>query len=292
MLAELTGWGPVRGCRTDHGAPRVVWLQGIEGIVRYDPIYTAAYYDSYAAKEGARWERSPRARLERALYQHHISQRVRKGDRVLDAGCGPGTFTRHALELGARVTCLDLSRVQLDACRSEAPGAEEYVQGSITDLSMFEDDQFDVTLALGGPVSYCLDRAEDAVRELRRVTRTGGVVGLSVMNLYGTVHRFLPGVLQFPLEVNERVLRTGDLDRAMNDGHECHMYRVDELLELLQRAGLKEVELHASGWLVPNGDIELPDPESEEWRMLFEAELVASAETPGAGTHILAWARV
>lgn len=260
-------------------------------MMRYDPTYTAAYYDQYGDQESTRWKKNSRARFELELYRHHISNRVMRGDRVLDAGCGPGTFARLLMDVGARVTCLDISSVQLEACRSEAPGADEYVHGSITDLSLFETDCFDVTLALGGPVSYCLDRAEDAVRELRRVTRAGGVIGLSVMNLYGTVHRFLPGVLSLPLEVNEHVLRTGDLIRSMGEGHECHMYRLEELRGLLEGVGLENVEMHASGWLVPNGDLELPEPGSQEWRVLIDADLEASAESPGAGTHIIAWAQ-
>ena len=129
------------------------------------------------------------------------------------------------------------------------------------------------------------------MRELRRVTRAGGWLGLSVMNLYGSVHRLLPYILPLPLEVNEEILRTGDLTRAVNEGHECHLYRVEELRDLLLAAGLEDIELHASGWLVPNGEFELPEVGSASWNMLVEADLRASAETPGAGTHIIAWAR-
>jgi SAM-dependent methyltransferase len=261
------------------------------GVLKYDPVHTAAHYDRYGVQEQERWSKSARARFEQEVYRRHLATRIASGDEVLDAGCGPGTFARLALDLGAQVTCLDISAVQLEGCQADTPGAEAYVLGSVTDLDMFETGSFDVALALGGPVSYCLDRAEDAVRELRRVTRTGGRVGLSVMSLYGTVHRFLPGILPFPVEVNEEILRTGDLSRAVNDGHECHLYRVEELRDLLSGAGLDEIELHASGWLVPNGEFDFPEVGSEAWHMLLDAELRASAETPGAGTHIIAWAR-
>ena len=85
------------------------------------------------------------------------------------------------------------------------------------------------------------------------------------------------------------MLRTGDLSRNVDDGHECHMYRLDELLTLRQESGLRDIELSASGWLVPNGECELPEAGSDEWEMLMAAELQASAEAPGAGTHIIAW---
>lgn len=257
----------------------------------YDPDHTAAFYDRYGEREAARWQKDDRTRFEYEVYRHHVVRRVREGDRVLDAGSGPGTFARVVRDCGARVTCLDLSPVQLDACRRAVPDADDHVLGSVADLGAFESDAFDVTLALGGPVSYCLDRASDAVAELRRVTRPGGWVGLSVMSLWGTVHRHLEGVLALPMEVNERVFRTGDLPREVNDGHECHLFRTDEFRALLEGAGLEAVELHASGWLVPNGELVLPEPESGAWTALLQVELQASAETPGAGTHIIGWGR-
>ncbi len=151
----------------------------------FDQEYTANFYDAYAGQESARWQGGPRARMSHALYCRHLGERVRAGDRVLDGGCGPGTFAKPLLELGARVSCLDISPVQLEAYREFAPGAERYELGSITDLSRFRDGEFDVSLAFGGPISYCFDLAEQATHELARATRPGGLVGLSVMGLYG-----------------------------------------------------------------------------------------------------------
>ena len=169
-------------------------------MLKFDPDHTESFYDDYGDRESARWETDERSRFEFQVFCHHLRKNVRKGQRVLDAGCGPGTFAKILLELGAKVTCLDLSEVQLDACREFAPGAEDYVKGTITDLSRFPDGAFDVSIAYGGPISYCLDRADVAVGELKRVTRSGGLVGLSVMSLFGSIHRFLPGVIPIPVE--------------------------------------------------------------------------------------------
>jgi SAM-dependent methyltransferase len=258
--------------------------------MRFDPRYVQSWYDEYGDLESQRWSRSPAARMQYDIYVRHLRQRVKPGDRVLDCGCGPGTFARIAMEIGGRVTCLDLSPVQLAACRELAPGADDYVLGTITDLSGFADASFDVCLALGGPLSYCFDQAGTAIRELSRVTRPGGTVGVSVMSLHGSLHHHLRGVLAVPLEMNRRIVASGDLPREVS-GNECHMFRVDELASLLTNAGLVDVELSASGFLISVAGLELPEVGSAEWEWLVEAELAASVESPGAGTHIIAWAK-
>jgi len=260
-------------------------------MMRFDPAYVQSWYDAYGEQESQRWSKSAAARMQYEIYVHHLRQRVRSGMRLLDCGSGPGTFARIAMELGASVTCLDLSPVQLAACRELAPGADEYVLGSITDLSRFANASFDICLALGGPLSYCFDQVGSAIRELSRVTRPGGLLGVSVMSLHGSLHHHLRGVLAVPLESNRRIVASGDLPREVS-GNECHMFRVDELASLLTDAGLVDVELSASGFLISVQDLELPEPGSAEWEWLLEAELAASLESPGAGTHIIAWARV
>ena len=259
--------------------------------MRFDPEYVRSWYDEYGDRESQRWSKSPALSMQYEIYVRHLRQRVSAGDRVLDCGCGPGTFARIAMELGAQVTCLDLSPVQLAACRESLPGADDYVLGTITDLSRFDTASFDICLALGGPLSYCFDQVGLAIREMSRVTRPGGLLGISVMSLHGALHHHLRGVLAVPLESNRRIVASGDLPREVS-GHECHMFRVDELAALLADAGLVDIELSASGFLVSVEGLDLPEVGSAEWEWLLEAEWAASIESPGAGTHIIAWARV
>ena len=256
----------------------------------FDPEYTASWYDRYGESEWSRWERSSSTKVQYQIYLHHLRNTVRAGDRVLDAGCGAGRFTRELLELGAEVVALDLSQTQLALCRERAPGAKDYVVGSITDLAQFESASFDVVLALGGPISYCFDQAETALGELKRVAKPGAAVMLSVMNLFGTIHQFLPGVLATDPQVNVEILRSGTLTRAVN-GHECRLFRLEELRTLLHSAGLVDIEIQAPGWLTAVHEGELPNVGSAEWNFLLEAELGASRECPAAGTHMIAFAK-
>ncbi len=105
------------------------------------------------------------------------------GQRLLDVGCGPGTLT---LDLGERVgsvTALERTPEALDLCRAEAerrgfPSAEVAVEFAVGNAHAlpFADDSFDVVHA-----HQVLQHVADpvaALREMRRVTRPGGIVAV------------------------------------------------------------------------------------------------------------------
>jgi demethylmenaquinone methyltransferase/2-methoxy-6-polyprenyl-1,4-benzoquinol methylase len=100
---------------------------------------------------------------------------VRPGDRVLDACCGTGDLALADLRAGAeRVVGLDFSEPMLERARRKSADVE-WVEGDMMALP-FGDDEFDaVTVGFG--VRNVADLAA-GIRELRRVTRPGGRLGV------------------------------------------------------------------------------------------------------------------
>ncbi len=265
----------------------------------HDPEYTAQHYDAYGELEWDRHEASWAARTSFAVHQRVLTEFVHAGDLVLDVGAGPGRFTIELANLGARVHVGDISPVQLrlNAERVGTAGPEDAVVArtriDICDLSEFADDTFDAVVCFGGPISYTMDRADAAVAELCRVTRPGGHVLVSVMSSLGVVRRFLPQVLaegrEFGPTHNDEVLETGDLARATNRGHECHMYRWSELSDLLSAHG-EIVCASAANFVTAQHDDALDAATDAERAQILDWELKLCRE-PGAldsGTHILA----
>lgn len=104
-----------------------------------------------------------------------VREAVRPGDRVLDACCGTGDLAVAALAAGAgSVVGLDFSEPMLERARRKAPGAE-FVQGDVLALP-FEDGSFDAAV-VGFGIRNVAD-LEAGLRELRRVVRPGGRLGI------------------------------------------------------------------------------------------------------------------
>ena len=170
---------------------------------------------------------------------------VGPGDRVLDMGCGGG---RHAFALyrrGADVVALDRSAADLvevetmfEAMRLEgevpAGARAGTVRGDAYALP-FDDDSFDAVVA--AEVLEHLPEDERAMAELVRVLRPGGQIAV-------TVPRWGPEKVCWALS---------DAYHEVEGGH-VRIYRGDQLVERLERAGLEPVGtghthgLHAPYW--------------------------------------------
>jgi len=100
---------------------------------------------------------------------------VREGDRVLDACCGTGDLALADLKAGAgTVVGLDFSPRMLERARRKSD-AVEWLEGDMLTLP-FEDASFDaVTVGFG---VRNVDDLEAGLRELRRVLKPGGRLGV------------------------------------------------------------------------------------------------------------------
>ena len=103
-----------------------------------------------------------------------IEEAVRSGDRVLDACCGTGDLAIAARAHGATAVGLDFSSQMLERARRKEP-AIEWVQGDVLALP-FEDASFDAATVGFGVRN--VDDLDAGLRELRRVLRTGGRLGI------------------------------------------------------------------------------------------------------------------
>jgi ubiquinone/menaquinone biosynthesis C-methylase UbiE len=152
-------------------------------IKRHDPQRIARVYDSVCLQE--RWaethERSMRVLLPRAALKYF----ARIGCHVLDAGCGTGTNAVLMATQGCSIDAIDLSSACLAMMRETAAagGVGERVRCLLMDISSLcalRDVSYDLVVSVGDAISYCCDRASQAMAELVRVARPGAPLVLQV----------------------------------------------------------------------------------------------------------------
>jgi magnesium-protoporphyrin O-methyltransferase len=97
------------------------------------------------------------------------------GLRLLDAGCGTGTFSYEAARRGASVVAIDLSPTLVQLARERQPG--ELGAGSIDfrvgDMSQVDGDSFDYAVAMDSVIHYDPQHAIDVLSQLAGKVRRG-----------------------------------------------------------------------------------------------------------------------
>ena len=274
------------------------------GSSAYSPESVIQHFDEFGIREWKRLVQSPSDEVSLFIHAYYLEKHISADKRVLEIGAGAGRFTQVLARLGAQILVADLSGVQLELNRrfSAELGFEhaiiDWQQVDICDLSGFEPDSFDYVVAYGGPFSYVLDKRDLALSECLRVLRSGGLLLLSVMSLWGSAHEFLNRVLDVPVSTNQKITSTGDLTPATfpeRRGNFMHMFRANELVEWLQQKDLVVAEVSASNCLslTWNEVLKQIRNDNEKWNELLRMELEACAEQGclNMGTHIIAVVR-
>ena len=231
-------------------------------------VYTHGHHESVLRSH--RWRTAENS----AAY---LLPHLKSGATLLDIGCGPGTITAELATLvtPGRVTALEVTAPALDLARAEIERrgltTVDFAVGDVHALD-FADDTFDVVHAhqvlqhVGDPVT--------ALREMRRVTKPGGIVAVRDGD-YAAFAWFpeLPELDEW-LALYERVAR--------GNGGEPDAGR--RLQSWAHAAGFTDVTATASTWCYAN-------PEDRAWwggmwaERVLASDMARTALATGAATQ-------
>lgn len=165
---------------------------------------------------------------------------VTRGETVLDVATGTGVVARLAARSAGpagRVLASDISAAMLAVGEAQAVDPDsapiEWVEAPATNLGVPEGE-FGVVLCQQG-LPFFIDRIS-AAREMRRVLRTGGVVGLAV---------WAAGYPLFPFHEFTEVLNAHDVPAPFAGAYDGSSYVMSEaeVNELLTDAGFSEIDV-------------------------------------------------
>lgn len=215
------------------------------------------YYTDKVRIEWRRLVSDPYHHLELDTTLHFLEKYLPDHGHLLDAGGGPGRYTIELAKRGYDMTLLDFTPANLDFAKRQIKRAgvnkkiRQVIEGSIVDLSRFDDNSFDAVLCTGGPLSHVLDAGErdKAISELIRVVKPGAPVFVSVMSRLSLMVIELT-LFQFEMELPHftQIRDTGDYSGGYGFT-ECHFFLPEELraafenkpVEIVEMAGLEGI---------------------------------------------------
>lgn len=224
------------------------------------------FYTANASNEWKRLVRDAYHRLEFETTAYFLEKylppapKSGSGGLDLDAGGGPGRYTIWLAQHGYEPILLDLTPANLALARRRIkraglqPRVKDVIEGSILDLSRFDDAVFDAVLCTGGPLSHVLDPRlrEKAISELVRVAKPGAPIFVSVISRLAVISfELIAAQEEFEMPLFKPLRDCGDYF----GGHgftACHFFLPEELhqafehqpVEILEMAGLEGLATH------------------------------------------------
>ena len=138
------------------------------------------YYSEY--DEEARLVKDRSHHVEFITTIEYVDRYLKENDRILEVGAGTGRYSLYYASKGYKVDSVELIQSNIDVFKTKIKDDMDInvIQGNALDLSMYEDETFNVTLVLG-PLYHLFtkENKEKAISEALRVTKKGGMIFLA-----------------------------------------------------------------------------------------------------------------
>lgn len=226
------------------------------------------------------------------LTTDYIDKYLKKGMKILELGAGTGAYSLLYASKGYEVDALEYVKENLDILKSKITKDMNInpVLGDARDLSIYEDNTFDMVLNLGPLYHLEGEDRDKVIQEAKRVCKKGGLIYSAYISNNLTfvkrVKKFDDYVVKYKEEILEG-FRIGD-----NENVFTLMYP-SEMEELMKRNGLSKVHhLTTDGIsdLIKERIDSLPEDQYKVWidylRTTAERE-----DQLGYGEHLLYIAR-
>ena len=208
--------------------------------------------------------------------------------KILDIGAGTGAYSVYLSNEGYDVTAIELVEHNIKIFKSKNSNAVVH-QGNALDLSIFDDDSFDVVL-LFGPMYHLLKKEEKikALSEAKRVCKKDGVILTSYyMNDYAIItYGFIKKHILESIENNQ----VDDSYHMLNLEDDLYsMVRIEDIDEFNEICGLERIKIIAADGASNYIRVYLNKLSEDEFKEFIKYHLSTCERSDllGASAHLL-----
>jgi methionine biosynthesis protein MetW len=176
-----------------------------------------------------------------------IVKNIQKGSKILDIGCGDGTFGYDLLKIGYDVYGVDLSEEIVKGAKSRGIKVKVY---NVEDGLPFESNLFDCIFA-GEIIEHLID-TDNFITECKRILKKNGFLIITTPNLASLVNRLLLFFGKYPFFIEYRIKK--------NESGHIRAYTlkplvsqiIEKKLDVYKILGYEYLEdIKKTGWKMP-----------------------------------------
>jgi demethylmenaquinone methyltransferase/2-methoxy-6-polyprenyl-1,4-benzoquinol methylase len=162
-----------------------------------------------------------------------LTSHIKKGQRVLDVGCGTGALALRAAKKGAKVKGIDINSRMLEIAERKAKELNlnentEFIEMGVAELGEEKDESYDVVMSGLCFSELSDDELEFTLKEIRRILRNGGMLLVADEVVpESNVKRIVSWIVRFPFVLIAYILTQTTTKPVRN------------LKEKIERAGFK-----------------------------------------------------
>lgn len=247
----------------------------------------ADYYINY--DEDSRLIKDKSHKIEYLTTIKYIDKYLKDGDRILEIGAGTGRYSIAYAMKGYKVDAVELLNNNLEILKSKITKEMDInaIQGNCLDLSLYNDETFDITLVLG-PLYHLYNEIDikNAINESIRVTKTGGKIFMAyitddaVVLSYGVRKGNLKRLKEM-CDENWNIPKIDDEIFATN--------KVEDFNKRIQKFNVKQLETIATDGVAPQLQEYINNLSEEEFDIYMDYHLknCNRKDLIGYSSHIL-----
>ena len=161
-----------------------------------------------------------------------LTSRIKKGQTILDLGCGTGALTLRAVQKGAKVKGIDINPQMLEIAQKRAIKKNliqniELCEMGVAELETEKSDSYDMVMSGLCFSELSNDELIFTLKEVKRILRQGGFLLVAdEVKPKNILKRILNGIVKFPLVIITYIIT------------QTTIYSIENLPEKIKESGL------------------------------------------------------